>query len=462
MRVPALVILACLPVQAQAGTLWQAWQAAQANDPAFTAARAQLTAAATSQPAALAALLPHFTVAASAGPQKQYFTQPELQGDGFAPLTENEGLGASAWSATLTQTLFNWSNIKTLQAQNNIVSAAAATYQANLENLAVTVTADYVAVMAASADLAALRAAQAGFAAQYHNAEARYRAGMDGVIGADEAGAAYQSIQVQVLQAQAKLVAARNTLAAITGDDTLAPEGSLPDRLALPPAGSIDDWLARAETGNPTLAANILTAAADDKLVSAARGGYLPNVSLQLQHQNTAQGGSAAFALEGQTYHGSGNMLQVTNSVTVQMNWNVFDGGATHAAADQAAATRDEAVANAASARLDVIKTIRTNFTSLDLDRIRLETARGAVQIAAQAVNSASAGVRAGLISESDLISDRQLLLSAQLALDTAFADVITDETGLAQAAGSATPAFVKALSNALAVTETQRRTNHD
>jgi outer membrane protein TolC len=65
-------------------------------------------------------------------------------------------------------------------------------------------------------------------------------------------------------------------------------------------------------------------------------------------------------------------------------------------------------------------------------------------------VQAAADGVRAGLISASDLIADRQALLSAQLALHAAVVAAIDHEAGLAQAAGSATPLLVRRISTIL------------
>jgi outer membrane protein TolC len=105
-----------LAAPARADTLWQAWQLARANDPAFAAAGAQLRAAATAEPAALAALLPQFTLGASAGPQNQHLAAPEFYGSGFEPVTQTQKLGVSTWQATITQPLFDWTALKTYQA----------------------------------------------------------------------------------------------------------------------------------------------------------------------------------------------------------------------------------------------------------------------------------------------------------------------------------------------------------
>lgn len=447
----ASALLAASP--AHAATLWQVWQAARAIDPAFAAAAAQLRVAAAGQPAALAALLPHLAVAASAGPEKDYLVEPDFYGTGFEPISQTQKIGASSWQVTLTQCLFNWQALQTYHAAGLTVQAAAAAYQANLEALNVAVVTDYVAVQAAEADVASLRQAAQGFNTQYHDAEARYQAGLSGIIGAEESLAADRAIQTQLLQAQQTLIAAQQSLAALTGDAALQPDAALPEVLALPPDQNIDDWLDQAARGNPSLAAAQLTVADDAALVAAAKGGYLPNVSLQLQHAQIAQGGAESYAFGGQAISGEDNVLQQNNSVTVQLTWNVFDGGATHAAADQAEATQDQAVANAATARLDVIRTVRTDDAALVLDRDQLSTARAAAKAATQAVHDAGDGVRAGLVSEDDLIADRQQLLSAQLALHAAMVAAIGHELGLAQAAGSATPALVATLSRLLDLT---------
>jgi len=456
-----LALLGFLPGVVQASSLWQVWQAARANDPAFLAASARLRAAATERPAALAVLLPQFAVAAGAGPQNQFFNGADFYGSGFEPITETQHLNTSTWQATLTQTLFNWGQLKSYQAAGFAVQAAVATYQATLEQLTARVITDDVAVLAARDDLTALRQAARGFGAQYHDAEARYRAGLSGVIGADEARAADRSIQAQVIQAQAALIAARETLAAVTGNPAITATGALPTALHLPEPGTIDAWLDRAQSGNPTLAAAKLTARDDAALVAAARGSYLPSISLQLQHTHIAQAGTAGYAFFGQSLNGPGYSVQQGNSVTVQMNWNVFSGGATKAATDRARAIRDEALANAATARLGVTRTVRTDYFAVVLDRARLEAARSAASVAAQAVRAAEDGVRAGLISESDLIADRQQLLSAQLALHQAIVSAITHEVGLAEAAGSATPLLVRQISTILTLPRSPRSNHH-
>jgi outer membrane protein len=451
-----------LAAPARADTLWQAWQLARANDPAFAAAGAQLRAAATAEPAALAALLPQFTLGASAGPQNQHLAAPEFYGSGFEPVTQTQKLGVSTWQATITQPLFDWTALKTYQASRYAVQAAAANYQASLEALTVALATAYVTDAQAAADLVSFRSAERGFAQQYQNAEARYRAGLTGIINADEAQAADRSLQVQVAQAQETLIAADQALAALTGSQGEAVD-PLPNELPLPPLSGLDVWIAQARRGNPVIAAARAATLDDASLAEAAKGGFLPDVALQLQHAASEQGGSAGDTFQGQTISGPGNLLQQDNAVTVQFTWNVFSGGATRSAVDQAEAISDQASDDAATAQIGVMQAIHTNYQALTIDKANLAAAEAASEAAAAAVDAANQAVLSGLLSESDLINDRQQLLSAQLALHAAVTAAISHELALAQAAGSATPDFIQTLSAVLTSEETppHDRKNH-
>lgn len=436
------------PCAAQADTLWQIWQQARAHDPAFLAADAQLRMIQAQRPAALAALLPHLTAEVDAGPQKDSTIAENFYGQGFEPIRETEKMGVSTWQVSLTQTLFNWTDFKTYQEAGYAVREAALNYQASLEKLNVTVAQDYVSVLAATADVNALQQAAQGFATQYHDAEARYRAGITGIIAANEALTAERAIDAQLLQAQQNLIAAQQTLVALTGNPTLAVSGSLPSTLAFAKPVSLATWLHAAQIGNPTLAANDLNVAAEQARLGAAKGGYLPSVSLQLQHMQENQGGSVGYSYFGQqALSGPANQIYGGNQVTVELKWNIFDGGATHAAIDQAQAQRDQAIADAATARLAIWRDIRTDYAAITLDQATIQADREATIAAEQAVHAAKAGVSAGLVSENNLINDRQQLLSAQLDLHEAILDTVNHELALATAAGTATPQLIYNLS---------------
>lgn len=448
----ALLCLLGFGASAHAATLWQVWQAARTHDPAFQAAAAALAKARAARPGALSALLPEvngslartYENATSKGPE--YFGQNQI-----LPVSQVSNTGTTNWQLQLDQPLFDWSAIKNLQAADLDAAAAAATYQDTLAGLAVKVSTDYLNILSARATLEATLKTVNGFAEQSREADARYHAGMSGVIGADAARAGLESARGELLAARQQLTAARNTLAALTGGLLPGARASLPAHYDVQVEGGEQDWLSRALKDNPRLAASRLSARADSHRVGAAESGYLPNVSLALIHNQQIQSGSSSYSVPGQEVPTPADYNATGNQIAVQLTWNFFAGGATRAKVDQAQAQADQSEATAASTRLDIVSEVKTRYAALNIDGQRLKTLRSAVAAARDAVKATTLGVPAGVRTEDDLVTQRERLLTAEQALNAAIATAVTDKLALVQAGGTLTDARLRALSHALA-----------
>jgi outer membrane protein len=437
---------------AKAATLWQIWQAAKVHDPAFQAAAATLAQARAARPDALSALLPHidgslsrnYYNASSEGPE--YFGQNQI-----LPVSQSTNTGTTNWQVQLSQPLFDWSAIKNLQAADLDAAAAAATYQDTLSQLAVKVTTDYMTVLLARATLDATQATVKGFAEQSRQADARYNAGMTGVIGADAARAGLESARGQLLAARQGLTAAQNALQAVTGGLLPDPGTKLPTHYEVRLSGDQGSWLARALKNNPRLAAARLSARADNHRIGAVESGYLPNVSLALTHNQQIQSGKSSYSIPGQTVPTPADYNATGNQIALQLTWNFYSGGATRARVAKAQAQADQSDANATSTRIDVTREIKTRYAALEIDAQRLKTLQAAVVAARDAVQATTRGVPAGVRTEDDLVTQRERLLSAQQALNDAVATTITDEISLARTSGTLTDRRLQALSHNLA-----------
>ncbi len=433
---------------ARAATLWQIWQAAKVHDPAFRTAKANLAQARAARPDALSALLPHvdgslsraYYNASSEGPE--YFGQNQI-----LPVSQATNTGTTNWQVQLSQPLFDWSAIKNLQAADLDAAAAAATYQDALSQLAVKVTTDYMNVLLARATLDATRATVKGFAEQSRQADARYNAGMTGVIGADAARAGLESARGQLLAARQQLTAAQNALQALTGGLLPDPGTTLPTHYEVRLSGDQGSWLARALKSNPRLAAARLSARADNHRIGAAESGYLPNVSLALTHNQQIQSGKSSYSIPGQTVPTPADYNATGNQIALQLTWNFYSGGATRARVAKAEARADQSDADAASTQLDVTREIKTRYAALKIDAQRLKTLQAAVAAARDAVQATTRGVPAGVRTEDDLVTQRERLLAAQQALDDAVATTINDEISLARTSGTLTDKRLQALS---------------
>ena len=451
-RIGTLILcLLGFSVNAKAATLWQIWQAAKAHDPAFQSAAATLAKVKADKPDALSALLPHvdgalsrtYYNASSEGPE--YFGQNQI-----LPVSQATNTGTTSWQIKLSQPLFDWSAIKNLQAADLDAAAAAATYQDTLSQLAVKVTTDYLNVLSARATLEATEATVKGFAEQSREANARYKAGTTGVIGADAARAGLETARGELLAARQRLTAARDTLQSLTGGLLPGARSLLPTHYKVKVASSESDWINRALKDNPHLAAVRLSARADNQRVDAADSGYLPNISLSVIHNQQIQSGTSSYSIPGQVVPTPADYNATGNQIALQLSWNFFSGGATRAKVEKAQAQADQSTAVATSARLDVTREIKTRYAALQIDAQRLVTLRAAVAAARDAVHATTSGVPAGVRTEDDLVTQRERLLAAQQALNDAVSTSITDEISLARASGTLSDARLRALSKNL------------
>ena len=450
-----VLLLGCLfgfTANAPAATLWQTWQAAQAHDPEFKAASAALAQARAAKPGALAALLPQVNGTLSRNYNNDSSEGPEYFGaNQILPVSQSANTGTTNWQLELDQPLFNWSALKNLQAANLDVAAAAATYQDALAQLATKVTTAYLDVLSARAALSATQETVKGFAEQSREADARYHAGTTGVIGADSARAALESARGELLATRQQLTAAMNALEALTGGPLPGPEAMLPTDYTVAAPGEQSAWLARALADNPRLAAAQLGARADNHRIGAADAGYLPNVSLALIRNQQIQSGSASYSIPGQVVPTPADYNASGNEIALQLSWNIFSGGATRAKVAQARAQADQSDANAATTRLDITREVKTRYAALLMDAEQLETLRSAVAAARDAVKATTLGVKAGVRTEDDLVTQRERLLAAEQSLNAAVATAVQDEIALYRAAGTLTDARLHQLSQGLA-----------
>src|SRR5687768_13470008 len=154
----ALALGACLaaPASAQEGLI-EVYERALMNDPAIREAEATYLATAEVKPQARAFLLPTLNLGAS---RNNRFS--DIQGSGVVdPVTgqaagrQQSELDTVGYQLSLTQSVFNWSQYKTLQQADKQVVRAETDYRAALQGLILRVANAYFNVLAAEDNLAA-------------------------------------------------------------------------------------------------------------------------------------------------------------------------------------------------------------------------------------------------------------------------------------------------------------------
>ncbi|MDE2236148.1 MAG: TolC family protein [Gammaproteobacteria bacterium] len=434
---------------ADATTLWEVWQSAKAHAPALQQAEATLEQAHATHSAALAQLLPALNFNASRVVDNQSSSGPEFYGSSIVTVSQAANTRTNGWALQMSQPLFDWHAIQNLSAADYSEAAGIANAEAARQALMATLTQDYLGVLNAQAQLTATREAQDGFATQAMQAEARYKAGLSGIIGTDETQAALAQAQAETLAAAQALKQARRHLDTDAGVHIRGPFPDLPVNLTLSlPAGlTRSDYMKHALQQNPTLAAARLNQTSAGHALSATSAGYLPSVSLVLTHQRNFVTGSTDFSAPGSAVTSPATQDASQNLIGLQLSWAIFSGGATSAAAQTAEAQQRSADADARTAELTVASQVSNALDGLTSDQQRVQQLQTGVTSAQAAVNATAQAVSKGLRTEQDLVIARQTLLTLKTAYAQAVVDLVNNRVALEQALGALTPRLLSQLS---------------
>lgn len=462
-----LVIAACLAgllvPAAQAADLWQVWQLATQNDPAFKQAKANRNASMQAKPLAWSQLFPSIDLTASRQWQNNTRSSQSVQAFGSQPISVNSS-GASnvrsdSWGATLTQTLFNWQQFMAIKGGDLTVAQAQADYQSALQGLMVSVSQAYFDVLNQKDVLAADTANQKALHRQLDQAQQQYKVGMIAVTGVRQAEAAYEQARAQVIVDRQLLSQAREALRAITGrylPHLQSPENELP--LAPPQPSSVQAWVRTGIEENPSLASAKLSQKIADNQVSQQRGGYMPSLNLQLSHTyGHTDGNSSSCSISG----GSRNCVpaqpnlgrQYGNTIGLSLNWNIYQGGGTRAVVKQAQYQADAAMAAQIAQRRTVEQNVRNAYLAVLSGIAQVKATRQAVTASRVSLEATVQGRKAGTQTTLDVLTSRKNLLDSQKSFFNARYTYLVAVLQLEQAAGSLTPDDIKRLNGWLTAT---------
>ncbi len=430
----SLLLVASAPL-AHATDLWQVWQLAKSNDPAFQQAKANRNASMEAKPQAWAQLLPSVDLTAnrawnnnSGSSIYPYSTPP-------ATLTSTSNTRNTQWGATLTQTLFNWRQFKSVQGADYTVAEAEANYESTLQGLIVSVSQAYFNVLNAEDNLDADTANLKALAKQYEQTQQQYKVGLIAITGVKEAEAGYDQAKAQVITDRQALDQAREALRAITGryiPDLQSPRAKLP--LNAPQPENVSDWVRQAMQNNPALAAAQQAQKSAQSQVSQQKAGYLPSLNLVLQHMRNSTTGHGSNTFNGQFPDQSSGS---NNQIALQLSWNIFSGGATRATVKQYQYQADAAMANEISQRRSVEQQVRNAYLAVLSGIASVKANRQSVEASRVSLQATEAGLKVGTRTTLDVLTARKTLLDSQKAYYSARYNYMLAVLQLEQAAGT-------------------------
>lgn len=444
----ALVFLPC----AHAMDLWQVWQLARTNDPAFRQAQSTVKAAQEDKPAAWAQLFPSINLTAS-----RTWTNSDSSGLRFfggtqsIPLESTSNDRQDQWGAQLSQPIFNWQLIKAVGGADISVAQAEAQYRATVQGLILTVAQAYFGVLQAKDNLDADLANQLALEKQFQEVTQQYKVGLVAITGVKQAQAGYDQAKAQVIASRQSLAQAQEALRAIIGrvpSALSAPKANLP--LNPPKPDSATAWVHRGLQDNPNLVASRLGFKLAQNQVSQTQAGYLPQINLLLSHTRQSLLGNSSYSSPTGAFQSPDQSSGSTNEIALDFSWNIFSGGATRAATRKAEFQADAASAASATEHRTVVQDVRNAFLGVLSGIAQVQATRQSVVAAHVALQATQAGLKVGTQTVLDVLNARNTYLTAEKSFYSARYSYLLATLQLEQAAGSLTPGALKALNGLL------------
>ena len=446
----AVALGACLAAQVSAQeSLLDVYERALMNDPAIREAEATYLATAEVKPQARSALLPSLNL----GAQRRH-TFTDIQGSGVTdPVTgqaagrQQRQLDAQGYSVTLTQSVFNWSQLKTLKQADKQVVQAETTYRAAEQDLIVRVATAYFAVLGAEDNLASAVAQRDSVSRQLEQAQRRFEVGLIAITDVQQSQAGYDDSVAAEIEAQRLLSTAYEQLREIIGEilqDLAAPVDELP--LLTPDPANEDEWVRAALESNLTLQSSRLATDIAGDQIDIERGNRLPELTLQAQYTDDTQ--DLVSTLFNATFPDGrpipSTQLPQGDSWTLSLQFPIFTGGLNRSRIQQSVYRHRGAQQTLERVARQTERQTRDAYLGVISEIARVRALRQSVESNRTALRATEAGFEVGTQTTVDVLAAQRLLRQAETAYSRSRYDYMLNLLRLKQAAGNLTEADVQ------------------
>lgn len=434
-------VAGAMPVHA--ASLWDIYQLALKNDPAFLQAQANYEAALENKPIARAGYLPDLSLNAS---KSRTYSSGTSSNQAGGSAGRSPAFGSSAKSSAprdtqyglqLTQPIFDWALWENIEQADASVAQAQAVFLAAQQSLIVDTATAYFAVVTARDTLAADHAATEADARLLAQAKAGFRVGTARSTDVEQARAAFdQAIAIEI-GAQQQVIAAQESLRVITGEPVGAlqkPPVNMP--LRRPDPDNPAHWVEQASRANPNLKAAQAGAEIAARGVGIEQAGHLPTLDLAASYDRD---------------HASGSVADTSDTderqATLDLNVPLFVGGSVNARVTQAQRALDAAKDQVQFVSRQTVQQTRTAYLGVLTGISQVQALRQSVASNQTALKATQIGLQVGNKTLTDVLLAVQNLETAQTAFAQARANYLTSVLTLEQAAGTVDARDLQAIS---------------
>ncbi len=343
------------------------------------------------------------------------------------------------YSVQLSQVLFNWQAFASRGQASLQEEQSEAEYYGQVAQLLTDVAERYLGVLQAEDKLRSVESELEAMSSQVARIQRLFDLQLARITDLYDGLARLAASQAERVTADSELALYRESLRALTGLEASA-LSRLPEEITVQSLeGDVEIWLERARNNNRLIEARALALQSAEKQVSQARGGYLPRVSLIVQHQRSNIG-----------FDNAPQAQTDTNYIGIDFTVPLYAGGAVRAGVRQAQSQRNIAESELRQAQLEIIQQTRTAYLQVKAGGARIAAGQALAESTDTAYTAMRQGFELGTVTSVDVLNALRDRFRAERDLQAARYEQIRASLALRREAGVLTAEDIRAVSNRL------------
>lgn len=420
---------------ANATNLMEVYQQALSSDTIFQQAIAQRFSDKENLPISYAALLPQVGVTANPNVNKS-----AVSGIGALNIGSYSTRGYQI-NATITQTVFNFAQIATVESANATSKEADATLNAAAQALILRVSNAYFAVLQDEDNLRFASASKKSYSKQLDQVNQQYKVGLKTITDVYTARASYDSSVAKYIAAQTQLSNDNENLRVITGNiyPSLA---KLSEQFPLitPRPANIDEWVDTASKQNWSIKAAQYASDAALHTIKQQFAGHLPTLNAEGIYNITYNKNTGGSGPVGGLLQPPGASQSHNRTVELNLTVPIFAGGQVVAQTHQAQYNYQVASQKLEQTVRNTINSTRQSYLSITASISKIAADRQAVKSFQSSLNGMEESYKVGTVTLVDVLNQQEKLLQAQEQYAADRYAYINNLLSLKQAAGTLSP----------------------
>lgn len=334
-----------------------------------------------------------------------YFPSISISASGSATDADDFENIDEIYAATITQPIYNRSNITNHSNNQIFVKQADVDLELAKQNLILRASRRYFNVLSARDSLTFARAERQAIARQLDQAQQRFEVGLVAITDVHEAQARFDLVVAENIAAQNDLNASLESLREITGRyhehlSTLSRNTPL-----LPPEPNrIEEWTSQALMHNKSLLSAQFQTRRSLGAIDLQRAGHHPTVNLSASYSSNA-------SISGNT---TASEFSEGTRITLNFGMNIFAGGRISSQVRQAEFNHQRSKEILERRTRETQRRVRNAFLSVIAEISRVKALRQAIKSSKSALRASEAGFEVGTRTTVDVLLSRQNLFSAQ------------------------------------------------